>query len=261
MLLVIAFAALLLAALWLLQERLIFFPQPLVSTSHIPPEAVPLEVRAADGTRLQGWLRKAAISPAPLVLYFGGNGEEVSWTLADRRWPGDWSVAAVNYRGYGKSEGKPGEAALRSDALAIYDTLAARSDVRADRIIVMGRSLGTGVAVHVTAARAVVGTILASPYDSLVAVGSGHYPWLPVAWLLKHRFDVLALAHQTDRPLLVLVASDDTIIPQVRSRALYDAWRGPKGWREIGNTDHNTLSLPDAFWNEIRDFLGPPQST
>jgi fermentation-respiration switch protein FrsA (DUF1100 family) len=140
------------AAAWLAQDRLIFFPQPVGSTAHLPPEARPLEIVAADGTRLRGWMRVAAETPAPVVLYFGGNAEEVSWTLADKRWPREWTIVAINYRGYGGSEGEPSETALVADGLAIYDVVAARPDVDRRRCR-LGRSLGTGAAVKLGAAR------------------------------------------------------------------------------------------------------------
>ena len=254
-LLVLALPLLFAGCVWLLQDHLVFFPQPLVSSAHLPSNAVPLEVIAQDGTHLRGWIRIAARTPAPLVLYFGGNAEEVSWTIAERRWPDAWSVAAVNYRGYGRSGGKPGEEALRGDALAFHDAVSSRSDVLDSRIAVVGRSLGTGVAITVAAERRVERIVLASPYDSLVAVGEGHYPWLPVRMLLRHRFDVLDMARTVRLPLLAVVAEHDSIIPTARSRALYDAWRAPKAWRVIAGTDHNTLTLPDAFWAEIEAFL------
>jgi hypothetical protein len=100
------------AAAWLAQDRLIFFPQPVTSTAHLPARAAPLEVVAADGTRLRGWIVKGTAAPAPTVIYFGGNAEEVSWTLADARWPRAWTIVGLNYRGYGASEGAPGEPAL-----------------------------------------------------------------------------------------------------------------------------------------------------
>lgn len=243
------------AVAWLAQDRLIFYPQPVLSTAHLPPDARPLEVVAADGARLHGWIRVPPRTPAPAVLYFGGNAEEVSWTLAERRWPVDWAVVAVNYRGYGRSEGAPGESALVGDALAIHDAVAARPDVDPRRIVVFGRSLGTGVAVRLAAARPVVAAILASPYDSLVEVGRSHFPLLPVGWLLRHRFDVLPQAHNLDVPLLAIVAADDDIIPQRRSRALYEAWAGPKAWQVVPGTDHNTLGAPAAFWNAVARFL------
>jgi hypothetical protein len=87
------------AAAWLVQDRLIFFPQPVASTAHLPARAAALTVVAADGIELRGWIVKGNATPAPTILYFGGNAEEVSWTLADARWPRDWTIVAVNYRG------------------------------------------------------------------------------------------------------------------------------------------------------------------
>jgi pimeloyl-ACP methyl ester carboxylesterase len=159
---------------WFTQESLIFFPQPIASTGHLPACASPLEVVAADGTRLRGWIVKGAAETAPTVIYFGGNAEEVSWTISDARWPRDWTVVGVNYRGYGTSEGKPGEAALTADALAIYDAVAKRDDVDPHRMVVFGRSLGTAIATHLAAKRPVSGAILVSPYDSMTAIGKLH---------------------------------------------------------------------------------------
>lgn len=249
------------AAAWLAQDRLVFYPQPLASTAHLPADATALEVVAVDGTRLRGWIRSADRAPAPTVLYFGGNAEEVSWTLADRRWPRGWAIVAVNYRGYGRSEGAPGESALVSDALAVHDAVAAHPDVDAGRIVAFGRSLGTGVAVQLAAARPVIGVILASPYDSLVEVGRTHFPMLPVAWLLRHRFDAIAAARRLNVPLLAIVAADDAIIPRERSQALYDAWSGPKSWRAVPATDHNTLSAPDGFWVAVAAFVSQVGAT
>ena len=256
---IVVLAALLLgvpAAAWFAQDRLIFYPQPVVSTAGLPAEAKPLEIVATDGTRLRGWLRGTGTVPAPVVLYFGGNAEEVSGTLADPRWPRDWAIAAVNYRGYGESEGAPGEAALVADAVVIHDAIAARPDVDARRIVAFGRSLGTGVAVKLAVARPLAGLILVSPFDSLVELGRTHYPWLPVSALLRHRFDVAADARRATVPLLAIVADGDTIIPLERSRALYDAWAGPKSWLVVPATDHNSLGAPDAFWSGVAGFLG-----
>lgn len=243
------------AMAWLAQDRMIFFPQPAVSTAHLPVAAKPLEIVATDGTRLRGWMRTASATPAPVIVYFGGNAEEVSWTLAEARWPRDWAIVAINYRGYGTSEGAPGEAELAADALVIYDTIAARPDVDARRIVAFGRSIGTGVAVKVAAARPVAGAILVSPFDSLVALGRTHYPWLPVSWLLRHRFDADADARRAHSPLLAIVADRDSIIPRERSQALYDSWAGPKSWLVIPASDHNSLSIPDVFWQGIAGFL------
>src|SRR5207253_11520126 len=155
------------ATAWLTQERLIFFPQPITSTAHLATRAEPLEIVTADGKRLHGWIVKGTTVPAPTVIYFGGNAEEVSWTLADAQWPREWTIAGVNYRGYGESEGTPGEPELTADASAIYDAVMLRQDIDRTRIVVFGRSLGTALAVYLAAARSVAGAVVVSPYDSL----------------------------------------------------------------------------------------------
>jgi uncharacterized protein len=243
------------AAAWFAQDHLIFFPQPVASTAHLPARAAPLTVTAADGIKLRGWIVEGSATPAPTILYFGGNAEEVSWTLADARWPRGWTIIALNYRGYGASEGSPGERELKADALALYDAVAARDGIDRKRIVAFGRSLGTAVATHVAAERPVAGVVLASPYDSLAAIGNHHYPWLPVSLLLRHRFDAQRDARRVSVPLLVIVADADTIIPVERSRALFEAWAGPKRWFAIPDADHDSFGATAAFWGGVADFL------
>ncbi len=240
---------------WFTQERMLFFPQPVASTAHLPARASPLEIVAADGTHLRGWIVDGTAKPAPVVIYFGGNAEEVSLTLFDGRWPREWSIVGVNYRGYGASEGKPGERELTSDALAIYDAVKERNAVDPRRIVVFGRSLGTAIAVHLAAERPVAGAVLVSPYDSMTAIGKLHYPWLPVSLLLRHRFEATADARRNRMPLLAIVGESDLIIPPERSRALYDAWAGPKRWQAIPDAGHNDLGDADAFWEVVARFL------
>ncbi len=108
---------------------------------------------------------------------------------------------------------------------------------------------------RVAAQRPVAGAILVSPYDSLAAVGRHHYPWLPVSLLLRHRFDAEADARGCTAPMLALVADRDTIIPVTRSRALYDAWVGPKVWQVLPGVDHNSLGATPDFWQGVNEFL------
>jgi pimeloyl-ACP methyl ester carboxylesterase len=260
-LLVVVVVAAVPAAAWLGQERLIFFPQPLAGTSHLPAGTQPLDVRAADGTRLAGFFVPGSPAPAPVLLFFGGNAEEISWTLADARWPPGFARAGVNYRGYGASEGSPGEAPLADDAKAIFDAVAARADVDATRIVVVGRSLGTGIAARLAAERPVRAAILVSPYDSLVEVGKAHYPWLPVRWLLRHRFDAASYARQASVPLLAIVGTRDAIVHVPRSRALVNAWAGSKTWVAIEGAGHDDLTDDPGFWAAVARFaatLGGP---
>ena len=249
------------AVLYLRQEHLIFPRQPLAdSVRHATrtlPATTEIEVTAGDGTRLHGWLRHRveATPPHGLLIYFGGNAEEVSGHIHDAEAFAPWSVAAFNYRGYGLSEGRPSETALVADALVIHDLLAQREDIDPRRIVVLGRSLGSGVAVQLAAMRPVRAVVLVSPYDSLRSLARKQYPFIPVSLLLKHPFDSLARAPGIETPLLILAGERDRLIPPALSRRLHDAWAGPKRWALIADADHNDIHARPGYWPEIHDFL------
>ena len=253
--------------LYLLQDRLIFYPQPLPDSMRRAVAALPgteeIEVEAMDGTRLHGWLRhQSAASARGLVIYFGGNAEEVSGQILDAAELAPWSVAAFNYRGYGRSEGDPSETALVSDALVIYDLLAARTNIDEERIVVLGRSLGSGVAVPLAAQRPVRAVILVSPFDSLRSIAKKTYPFVPVTELLHHPFDSLSLAPQISVPVLVLAGDRDDLIPLAHSRRLADAWAGPLHFESLPGAGHNDIHAAPRYWPAMREFLAslPPAS-
>jgi hypothetical protein len=244
--------------IYFFQERLIFFPQPLTRD---PQKAYPgaaieeVNLTTSDRVRLHGWLVKASRAqvPAPVLVYFGGNAEEVSWLASTAGQYAGWSLLMFNYRGYGSSDGKPGEAELFADALQIYDYAVGRAG--AGRVAVMGRSLGSGVAVYLAAHRPVAGVILVSPYDSIESVAERVYPFLPISLMLKHRFDSLSRAPGVRAPLLCLVASGDRVIPRPHSERLYAAWGGIKQWREIRPADHDSVAGEPDYWRAIAAFL------
>ena len=253
--------------LYLFQDRLIFYRQPLPERVQQVVEALPgtseIEVRTPDGVRLQGWLRhQAGPPPHPLVVYFGGNAEEVSAQILDAAAFAPWSLAAFNYRGYGHSEGDPSETALVSDALVVHDRLAARDDIDAERIVAFGRSLGSGVAVALAARKPVHALILVSPFDSLRSIAKKTYPFVPVEPLLRHPFDSIALAPHIDAPLLVIAGDRDTLVPAAHSRRLADAWAGPVRFESLPGAGHNDIHFAPRYWEAIREFLDslPPAS-
>jgi uncharacterized protein len=161
----------------------------------------------------------------------------------------------VNYRGYGLSSGRPSEAALYGDALAIYDRAVQRPDIDGHHVIVIGRSLGTGVATYVASRRQVAGVVLVSPYDSMVRVAHGVYPFLPVGLLLRHRFESDQRAPSIHAPLLALAAEQDTLIPLERSRRLVEKWAGPSRLQVLAGVDHNTIAAHPSYWPLISDFI------
>ena len=238
--------------MYLAQDSLIFHPQRLAEARRLAlsqhPAVESLFIDASDGTRLHAWHVKGDA----LILYFGGNAEEVSWMLAEaaRRTPGfGWLL--VDYRGYGASGGSPSEKALVADALRWRDQMSQQYK----KIYVFGRSLGSGVAVQLAAQRPVAGVILVAPFDSLVEVGKRHYPFLPVNWMLRHRFDSIALAPAIKAPLLCIVATADEIIPAESSKRLYDAWGGEKRWVGLEGARHNSTDNAANYWTSILAFL------
>lgn len=241
--------------MYLAQDSLIFFPQPLAEARRAAiaqrSSVESLFVDAADGTRLHAW-HVRGVPGSSLVMYFGGNAEEVSWMLDDaaRRTP-EVSWLLVDYRGYGASGGSPSERALTRDALQWYDNLSKNHQ----SIYVFGRSLGSGVAVQLAAQRPVAGVILVAPFDSLVEVGKHYYPFLPVSWMLRHRFDSVSLAPKITVPLLCVVATRDEIIPAVHSKRLFDAWGGPKRWIGLDGAGHNSTDDNANYWSSIVAFL------
>ena len=242
------------ATMYLAQDSLLFLPQPMIGPPRVTRPVEALAFEREEGVKLRGWFVAAANPRAPLVIYYGGNAEELSWQMTEP-WPADWSLALVNYRGYGESEGKPSEAALFADALVVFDALASRPDVDASRIVLVGRSLGSGVAAYVAAERTVAAVVLISPYDSMTAIARRHYPWLPVGLLLKHPFDSASRAPHIRSPLLAIAGDADRIIPPSHSRRLVEAWAGPKRFVELRDADHNDLSGAPQFWPAIDAFL------
>ena len=249
---------LVLLLVWVAQERLLFYPQPMHGKPSAPPGWSLEEVRIpmADGTGLAGVLVKPPSPRAPLVIYFGGNAEEVTaYAQAAASTYGGHAALFVNYRGYGQSGGEPSERALVGDGIEIVDWARKRTDVDASRIALHGVSLGTGVAVQVAEARPPRCMVLTSPYDSMVAVGQRVYRWLPVGLLIRHPFDSLARAPRLKVPVLVLMGDADTLIPMAHSQRLAAAWGGPVQSVVLAGFGHNDIGVSPRYEESIREFL------
>lgn len=211
---ILALAALYLmacAALFVFERSLIYFPQP----RSIKAGQSQLIVHAT-GANLVVTVRPMQTDKA--VIYFGGNAEDVSLSLSrfSAVFP-DYAVYLLHYRGFGGSTGTPSEDALHSDAVALFGAVYKEHK----NITVVGRSLGSGVAIRLTAVRPVSRLVLVTPYDSLVDLAAQKLPYLPVNWLRTDKWESWRYAQSIGIPTTFLVAENDVVISNESSRKLY----------------------------------------
>ena len=251
------------------EESLVFFPAR-YDEGEWQPAGLAFEdawFQSADGTRLHGWY-VAHEQPRAVVLFCHGNAGNVSHRAATLEILHDTvgvSVLAFDYRGYGRSEGKPSEAGILADARAARQWLARRAGVDPGQIVVMGRSLGGAVAVDLAArptaaepvpqdwkgARALV---VESSFSSIPDVAAYHYPWLPVRWLMRTRLDSAAKIGAYHGPLLQSHGTADTIVPYRFGRRLFEAANEPKQWLTFPDLDHNDPQPPE-YYDALGEFL------
>jgi pimeloyl-ACP methyl ester carboxylesterase len=205
-------------------EEDILFPTGAVPRpGPMPAAASELVVEAADGTRLSGThvpaIRKAPPGKRLLLFGLGGN----AWNAADlaamlHRLAPTADVVTFHYRGYAPSRGRPSADALVADAPLALD--AAQAAARPDRTVVVGLSIGSGIAATLAGRRPVDGLILATPFDSLRAVAADAFPWLPVGPLFRNEIDAASALAGSDVPVAIIAAADDDIIRPRRTEAL-----------------------------------------
>jgi pimeloyl-ACP methyl ester carboxylesterase len=234
---VIAYVGLCLA-LFFLQRSFIYFPQ------YVSPGSSENTVTV----RVPGAELKVAARPLAgenALLYFGGNAEDVAANLPllSTVFPGH-ALYLPHYRGYGGSSGKPSEAALYSDALALFDQVYAKHP----NVVVIGRSLGGAVAVRLASARPVARLVLVTPFDNLQDLAEQQFPYLPVRWLLLDKFESWRYAPQVSAPTVFLVAQHDEVIPRESSELLFSRFAaGVAEFKLIAGVGHNSISQSPAY--------------
>lgn len=213
-------------------------------------------VPGAKAARVYGWFFGKP-DAKHVVLYCHGNGNDVSdlpelaRLLRDRL---DAAVLVWDYRGYGKSEGTPNEAGVIADGLAAQRWLAERTGRKPADIVVIGRSLGGGVATAIAAEQGAALLVLQSTFTSLPDAAGTHYPWLPVRWLMQNRFDSLARIKRYEGPVLVSHGTKDEVVPFEQGMRLYDSAPGRKRFVELPNGMHRH-SQPMAYYDDILAML------
>lgn len=262
LLLLAALPLLLGGCLWVMQERLIFFPDARAIAA--PPGWSREAIRTGDGLG-QHFLVAAARAGAPVLLHFhgnGGNAEDRAGLGTVLRNAG-YTVVLAEYRGYGGNPGHPGEAAIAADALAMLGWVRARYP--GAPVVLWGESLGTGVVTRLAEGRTdIAAVVLESPYTSLADMAAAIYPWLPSGLLLRHRFESLARLPGIAAPVLVIATEGDRITPVAHARRMLAAARDGTGVFLPGDTHPAVLNDPSGqAQRRVLEFLAsraPPAS-
>jgi uncharacterized protein len=232
-LLYVAFCAL----LFFTQRSLIYIPRPRSNR-----DAAIMTVPASDGPILVSI--RPAIGPEA-VIYFGGNAEDVSRDIPsfDKAFPAD-AIYLLHYPGYGGSAGHPSEKAILAAAFALFDAVHSQHP----NIIMIGRSLGTGVAIHVASERPVARLVLVTPYDSLVDVAKAQYPLLPNRWLMLDKYDSWKYAPLVRAPTRIIVAGNDEVIPRASTERLRTRFtKCVVSYVVVPGAGHNSISSDPEY--------------
>lgn len=235
------------------RQRALLFPAPSANAAPPPPaDAVPVWLDTSGGW-VEAWylppLGPASGDPAPLLLFAHGNAELIDYWPGEFTTPRRWGMAVllVEYPGYGRSGGRPSEAAIAETVLAAYDWAAGRPDVDSARIVAYGRSLGGGAATLLARSRGVAALVLESTFTSVHAfarrVGAP-------ALLVRDRFDNLAALPDVTAPILILHGTHDRIVPAAHAHALRAAQ--PSAELVLLPCGHNDCAMP---WAPIGRFL------
>ena len=239
-----------------LQTQMLFPTHAVAPPGPLPSGAQQVRMEAADGgDELHGvHIPARSDTSRTLVLGFAGN----AWNSQDAAgylhelYPSA-DVIAFHYRGYRPSTGTPSAAALLADAPLVYDFAVSR--VRPERTVAVGFSIGSGVAARLAGERPLDGLILVTPFDSLKAVASGHYPFLPVGALFRHDMDAGAALEHSKVPVAIVAAEHDTLIPPRRTDALRARTGNLVFDRTIAEAGHNEIFHRPEFREAMRDAL------
>ena len=245
----------LLALMYFTQRALMYFPETMRTTLAAAgfAEAEEVLLDSADGERVIVW-HVAPRGERPVLLYFHGNGgalrnrvDRFRALIADGQ-----GLIALSYRGYGGSTGSPSEAGILADGGAAYDFAAAR--YAADKLVLWGESLGTGVAVALASERPVGRVILESPFSAAVDVAAAAYPFVPVRWLMKDQFRSDLRIGKVTAPILILHGDRDPVVPIALGERLYDLAKSPKRFVRIAGGGHGNLGSFGAI-EAVKTFL------
>lgn len=260
--------ALALGVLMWCEEWFIFFPNRFPWGNWQPTEITVKDVYflADDGTRLHGWYCPVDQPRAVILLSHGNAGNvtdriELVQLLQAKL---EMSVFVYDYRGYGRSEGRPCEAGLYQDGMAAYQYLVEKLGVEPNNVVLWGESLGTAVTLELARRVPHRAVVLHAPFTSIPDMVAHTIPWLPARHLVRNQFDNLDKIRDVSTPVIIVHGTKDSIVPLDMGHALYVAARQPKRFLAVPGADHNDLwwkggqyVLPDIFRFLTTDHESP----
>ena len=243
----------------LLQSKLIYFPSRVLEQT---PVDVGLKfddvtLTTHDNVRISAWFVPCA-DARTTVLFFHGNAGNNGDRLPELKLLHSlqYNVMIVDYRGFGKSSGRPSENGTYLDALAAWEHLTQARALAAREIVIVGESIGGAVAIELARRERPGALIVQSSFTRLADVAAIHYPLLPVRLLLRHRYDSIDKVGGITCPKLFFHSTDDSLIPITNGRAIFDAAAEPKQFAETPG-DHNGggFMYSDEYAARLRDFI------
>lgn len=247
--------AVILLLFYVSQRKLIYFPDQLTSDSiHAPLVHMrEMTLDTEDGLHLMAWYKPSQIN-LPTIVYFHGNAGNISHRafVVKPFLDEGLGVLLVTYRGYSNNPGHPDEEGLYKDARAAIHFLL-QQRIPLSCIVLYGESIGSAVAIQMATEFNVGGIILQSPFTSLGELGQFHYPFFPVNWLVKDKFDSLAKAKLIKSPTFLLYGLRDDIVPPQFSLKLFEAIEASKKkmpFEKIGHNDSYDAGFAIQFIKE-----------
>ncbi len=266
--LAVAYVSLLLL-LRIFESNLVFFPElPGRLEGDWHPAGLPVQdvwITGYDGAKLHAWWIPNEKAQFTFIAFHGNAGN-----IASRGYTYKFldnipaNVLAVEYRGYGKSEGKPSEKDFYRDARSAYQFLLEKQSVRPETIISFGQSLGTATATSLASEVKVGGLILEAPFPSLASMAHRQFPYFPgVSLLVYGQMDTKSRIRRVKAPILIVQCSRDPVIPPALGQEVYEAAPSPKQLLQFDLTCHEESSLlaPVKYEAGLKQFLSQVATT
>ena len=250
-----------LSLLYFQQDKLIFQgekenPLSTLFMERFGKNAHPYVLEEQGYPTLRGWHIRPDNAKDVILVYFGGNAEHIDSVIFLSSNLPEYEFLSLHYRGYGLSEGEPSELSLLDDASRLLKKL--HTDYPNKKIVLLGRSLGSGIAIKMAAKHPdiVNSVVLTTPYDSIENVAARHYKWVPVRSLLRHKFNSLQDAGNVKQPVTIIVGALDTYIPQEHAMHLRNALtKSDVQWCVVDPADHRNIHDWNQTWVCVKDHL------